>query len=85
MHKIEGAHFQCVNNHDEKFEYKGIKTTGATDYINQITPRHFGWKKCLRSTALKIRKYLSNVHKIEGVHCMNNHYAMFEYNGMKAV
>ena len=26
MHKIEGAHPQCINKHDAKFEYKGIKT-----------------------------------------------------------
>ena len=24
VHKIEGAHFQCVNNHYAKFEYKGF-------------------------------------------------------------
>ena len=26
VHKIEGAHFQCVNNHYVKFEFKGMKT-----------------------------------------------------------
>ena len=26
MHKIGGAHFQCVNNHYAKFEYKGLNT-----------------------------------------------------------
>ena len=26
VHKIEGAHFQCVYNHYVKFEYKGMKT-----------------------------------------------------------
>ena len=25
MHKIEGAHLQCVNNHCAKFEYKGMR------------------------------------------------------------
>ena len=32
-----------------------------------------------------MRKYLSNVHKNRGEHlqCMNNHYAKFEYKGMK--
>ena len=30
MHKIEGDHLQCVNNHYSKFEYKGIKTVGIT-------------------------------------------------------
>ena len=45
------------------------------------TPKHFGWKKCLSSTALKIRNYLANVHKIDGAHVqyMNKHYAKFEY------
>ena len=32
-----------------------------------------------------MRKYLSNVHKMEGAHlqCMNNHQAKFEYKEMK--
>ena len=30
------AHLQCVNNHYAKFEYKGTKTVGVTDYT-QIT------------------------------------------------
>ena len=39
------------------------------------------------NTRKKIRKYLSNVHKIGGAHhqCVNNHYAKFEYKGMKAI
>ena len=32
MHKIGGVNFQCVNNHYAKFEYKGLKTVGVTDY-----------------------------------------------------
>ena len=35
--KIEGAHLQCMNNHYAKFEYKGMKTVGVTDYTN-LTP-----------------------------------------------
>ena len=31
----------------------------------------------------KIRKDLSNVHKLTYVQCMNNHYATLEYQGMK--
>ena len=44
-------------------------------------PTHFGWKQSLSSTPVKMRKYLSNVHKIEGAHlqCVNNPYAKFEY------
>ena len=61
-----------------------MKTAGVTDYINQTPPKYFGWIKC---PSTKIQKYLSNVHKLEGVHlrCINNHYAKFEYEGMKAV
>ena len=35
----------------------------------------------------KLRKSLSNVHKIKDAHieCVNNHYAKFEYKGMKSV
>ena len=83
MRIIGGAHLQCVNNHYAKFEYSGMKTVGVTDYI-----KHFGWQECLSSTLSKMRKYLSNLHKIEGAHlqCVNNYYAAkFEYKGMKAV
>ena len=34
MHKIGGAHVQCMENHYAKFEYKGMKTVGVTDYTN---------------------------------------------------
>ena len=34
VHKIGGAHHQCVNNHYTKFEYKGMKTFRVTDYTN---------------------------------------------------
>ena len=87
MHKIRGAQLQCKNNHCAKFEYKGMKTVGVTDYTNQTSPMHFGWKKCLSSTSVKMLKYLLNVHKIGGVHlqCVNSHYAKFEYKGMKTI
>ena len=39
-----------------KFEYKRLKTVGVTDYTNQTTPTHFGWKKCLSPTPVKNRK-----------------------------
>ena len=29
-----GAHYQCVNNHYAKFEYKVMNTVGVTDYTN---------------------------------------------------
>ena len=44
VHKVGGAHFQCVNNHYAKFEYKGMKTVGVTDYTNQTPAKHFGLK-----------------------------------------
>ena len=67
--------FQCMNNHYAKFEYKGMKTVGVTDYTNQTPPTHYGSKKCLSSTPVKNEKILSNVHKIGDAHlqCMNNH------------
>ena len=34
MHKIDGAHLQCVNKHYTKFEYKGLKSFGVSDYTN---------------------------------------------------
>ena len=63
-----------------KFEYEGMKTAGVTDFTNQTTTKQFGWIK-YRPTDLKIRKYLSNLHKIGGAHvqCMNNQYAKFEH------
>ena len=44
-------------------------------------------EKCLSSTPLKIRKYLSNVHKIRDVHlqCVNNYSVRFGDKGMKTV
>ena len=63
-----------------------MKTVGVTDYTN-LTPFAFWKGKCLSSTPVKIRKYLSNVHKIGGAHfqCVNNHFAKFEYIGMKTI
>ena len=34
MHKIGGAHLQCVNNHYVKFEHKVMNTVNVTDYTN---------------------------------------------------
>ena len=47
---------QCMNNHYAKFEYKGMKTVGVTDYTNLTPPMHFGRKKCLSSTPVKNKK-----------------------------
>ena len=35
MHKVGGTHFQCVNNDNVKFEYKGIKLVGVAGYTSQ--------------------------------------------------
>ena len=77
---MEGAYLQCVDNHYVKFEYKGTKNVGVTDYTNQTPSKHFG-QKMSSSTPLKNEKIYSwNVHKIKGVHqqFVNNHYAKFE-------
>ena len=34
LHKLEGAHLRCVNNHNAKFQYKGMNTVGVTDYTS---------------------------------------------------
>ena len=36
-----------------RFEYKGMKTVGVTDYTNQTPSTDFRWKKCLSPTPLK--------------------------------
>ena len=77
-----------MNNHNAKFEYKGMKTVGVTDYTNLTPPMHFGRKKCLSSTPVKNEKiFISNVHIIGGAHLqyVNNHYAKFRYKGMKTI
>ena len=55
VHKMKGAHLQCVNNHYAKFENKEMKTVGVTDYTNQTPSKHFWMEKC-SSTHLKIEK-----------------------------
>ena len=79
VHKIGGSHLQCVNNHSAKFEYNGMKTVGVTNYTNQTPPKHSGWKNVKLNTPQRMRKHLSNVHKIGGAHLqsVNNHYTKF--------
>ena len=36
--QMKDAHLQYVNNHYAKFDYKGIKTVGFTDYTNDTHP-----------------------------------------------
>ena len=67
--------------------HKGTKTVGVTDYTN-YTPKTIRSEKNSKfNTRQKLRKYFSNEHKIRDAHlqCVNNHYAKFEYKGMKSV
>ena len=52
------------------------RTDARTDNVKTVYPLQTKF-----AGGIKIRKYLSNVHKIVGAHvqCMNNHYAKFEY------
>ena len=34
VHKMEGAHLQCVNNQYAKFEYKVMNVVAVTEYTN---------------------------------------------------
>ena len=64
-----------------------MKTVGVTDYAN-YTPQAISSEKNSKfNTRQKLRKYLSNLHKIRDAHlqCVDNHYAKFEYKGMKSV
>ena len=91
MHKIGGAHFQCVNNYYAKFEYKGMNTLEVTDYTNlaplKCCRRTEGRENCLSSTPIKNEKKIKQPHKIVNAYlqCVNNHYAKFEYKGMNTV
>ena len=48
-----------------KLEYKGMKTVEVTAYTNQ---NPHGKMYCKFNTPQKMRKYLSNVHKIGGTY-----------------
>ena len=68
-----------------------MKTVGVADYTQITQCKHSkGGVDIMMSTFKHFQKYnkiLSNVNKIECTHlqCVNNHYAKFEYNGMKTV
>ena len=59
-----------------------MKIVGVTDY-KPDTPYAIQIEKCLSPTPQKMRKYLSNVHKIRRAHLqyVNSHYAKFEIKG----
>ena len=67
---VASAHLQCVNNHYAKFEYKGMKLVGVTDYTG-ITQCHHSKSGVIMSkfkNSPKYNKILSNVYKIEGAY-----------------
>ena len=82
VHKMMDAHLQCVNNHNAKFKYKGMKSVGATDYTNQTPSKHFGGKKCPSSTPLINEKILvkcaQNRWFTFSFQYVNNYYAKYE-------
>ena len=49
MHKIEGAHCQCVNNHYAKFEYKGMELLELEITQTRHPLSISDERKCLRS------------------------------------
>ena len=42
VHKIGGAHLQCMDSHYTKFEYKGIKTLRVNNYTKLGAPKVLG-------------------------------------------
>ena len=57
MHKIGGAHLQCVNNHYAKFEYKGLNTVGVSTLHELGTPLAFMMEKMFKfNTRKKLEK-----------------------------
>ena len=47
---------RCTSSNCAKFEYKGMKTVGVTDYTNQTPSKQFEQKNALSSTPLKNEK-----------------------------
>ena len=66
VHKIISAYIKCPNNNYAKFEYKGMKIVGVTDYIIQTPPKHFGLD--FFKVQHPSNNFLSRVHKIAGRH-----------------
>ena len=87
--QMRGAHLQCVNNHYAKFENKEMKTVGVTDYTNWAPSKHFYGGKTKFKTPKMNKKQdqtlLWTCVASEFLQCVNNHYAKFEYKGMKYV
>ena len=65
---MEGANLQCVNNHYAKFEHIGINTIGVTDYKTRHPLSISDGKNVYIQHQSKMRKYLSNGHKMDSAH-----------------
>ena len=86
VHKIGGTHVQFVNNHYAKFECRGMKIVGVTDYTNQ-TPKAFRMEKMSKFNNPQNEKICIKCSRNGRCtfQCVNNHCAKFEYKGMKTV
>ena len=86
---MRGAHLQCVNSHYAKFENKEMKTVGVTDYTNRAPSKHVYGEKNSVQDPKNEKKQDQTLLWIcvagEYLQCVNNHYAKFEYKGMKYV
>ena len=51
---------ECVNNHYAKFEHKGMKTFGVTEYTNQTPSKYFWPENILVQHPSKMR----NIHEM---------------------
>ena len=98
VYRIGGAYLQCMNNHYTKFQYKGMKIVGVTDYTNLTHPTHFGHKTDTpyafwmeKMSKFNTRTKCENIYQMctklrdAQLQCVNNHYAKFEYKGMKTI
>ena len=76
-----------MNNHNTKFEYKGMKTALVTDYTNKTTPKHFGHEKMSKFNSSKNKKIFDKCAQMGGAHhqYVDNHYAKFQYKVMNTV
>ena len=75
-----------MNNHSAKFEYRGMKIVGVTDYTNQTPSKHFEQKKMSKfKTPKNEKKSFMKCAKKGGAQfqCVDNYFAKFEYKGMK--
>ena len=87
LHKIGGALLQCVNNHNAKFEYKGMNNLNFQITLTRHILSISEGQNVYVQHRQKLVKIFLNVHKIKGANfqCVNNHFAKFEYIWMNTV